>query len=71
MLLKQIFVFSLLALGLQGTALADRVAKNGSDYIRIQEQPCPAEVAKFIPPQFVQHFKGGEANIKGTNYQVC
>lgn len=53
-------------------ALADDlVARNGKNYLRLQDLPCPARMAPLIPPEVLEMFRAAVAQLEGRQYPGC
>jgi hypothetical protein len=63
----------LLAAGLSTSAISDDyVARaRGGDMVRLTQQPCPAEILAFVPPDFHAHMQAAFAVIDGKQYRAC
>lgn len=49
----------------------DLVAKNGSDSVRITDQPCPVEVLKHIEQGSRGYFRAALAIVGGKTFEAC
>jgi hypothetical protein len=64
--------YALLLLALLCTpALADSIATNGKDTVRITDGPCPAEVLKLLPQGTRGYFRAAFAVVDGKSYAGC
>lgn len=48
------------------------IAKQGDDYVRLIDAPCPyASVLRFIPEQMRPEFRKADSKIGGQRYFAC
>ena len=68
--MKRAFVAGIAMLALSAQA-DDMVASNGTDSVRLTQQPCPPAILATIPPQFQAQAKAASASVSGTSYTAC
>ena len=62
----------LAALVVATPVFADRIAKQGNDWVRVVDKPCPyASVIRFIPEDERDQFKKAEGFMGGQRYFAC
>ena len=50
----------------------DRVAKQGNDWVRFMDKPCPyASVIRFIPDGERAEYQKADAHFQGQRYFAC
>lgn len=52
-------------------AMADLVASNGHDYVRIQDAPCPAALLALVPPEQHDLYRAAFSHVNAREYRAC
>lgn len=64
-------VLYLIAALMCGGAVADGVASNGKDSVRITGAPCPAAIVAMVPEQVREFVRAAFAKVDGKSYSAC